>query len=104
MPEFPGGDEAMKIFIQKNIHYPDVAKENNIQGKVVVGFVVNENGSVSDVTVKKGVSKELDAEAIRVVRLMPKFKPGKQKGEAVKVLYILPIMFKLAPAEPAKKR
>ncbi len=96
MPEYPGGEEAMMKFIQKNIQYPDMERENDIQGRVVVGFVVNEDGSLQDVSVKKGVSSGIDKEALRVVRLLPKFKPGKQQGKAVRVQFVLPIMFKLA--------
>jgi protein TonB len=95
MPEFPGGEGALFKFIQSNIQYPPMERDNDIQGRVIVGFVVNEDGSVSDVSVKKGVSAGLDKEAIRVVKLLPKFKPGKQQGKAVKVAYVLPIMFKL---------
>ena len=96
MPEFPGGDEAMMKFIQKNIQYPDMERENDIQGRVVVGFVVNEDGSLTEIGVKKGVSSGIDKEAIRVVKLLPKFKPGKQQGKTVRVAFVLPIMFKLA--------
>jgi protein TonB len=96
MPEFPGGEEAMMKFIQSNINYPDMERENDIQGRVVVGFVVNEDGSLTDITVKKGVSSGIDKEALRVVRKLPKFNPGKQQGKAVKVSFVLPIMFKLA--------
>ena len=95
MPEFPGGEGELFKFIQQNISYPAMERDNDIQGRVIVGFVVNEDGSVSDVAVKKGVSNGLDKEAIRVVKLLPKFKPGKQQGKSVKVAYVLPIMFKL---------
>ena len=96
MPEFPGGDEALFKFIQKNIQYPDMERENDIQGRVVVGFTVNTDGTLTDIAVKKGVSSGIDKEAVRVVKLLPNFKPGKQQGKAVRVSYILPIMFKLA--------
>jgi protein TonB len=96
MPEFPGGEEAMMKFIQKNIQYPDMERENDIQGRAVVGFVVNEDGSLTDIAVKRSVSSGIDKEAVRVVKLLPKFKPGKQQGKAVKVQFMLPIMFKLA--------
>jgi protein TonB len=96
MPEFPGGEEALMKFIQNNINYPDMERENDIQGRVVVGFVVNEDGSLSDISVKKGVSSGIDKEAVRVVKKLPNFKPGKQQGKAVRVSYVLPIMFKLA--------
>jgi len=104
MPEYPGGDDAMMKFIQKNIRYPDVERMNDIQGRVVVGFVIDEEGYLSDISIKKGVSKGIDEEALRVVKLFPRFKPGKQKGEPVKVAFVLPIMFKLAPNEPPKKK
>jgi protein TonB len=96
MPEFSGGDEALFKFITSNINYPEFEKENDIQGRVVVGFVVNEDGSLSDVAVKKGQSPGLDKEAVRVVKLLPKFKPGKQQGKAVRVNFVLPINFKLS--------
>ncbi len=96
MPEFPGGEAGLMNFVQKNVNYPDYERENDIQGRVIVGFIVNEDGSVSDVSVKKGVSPGLDAEAMRVVRLMPKFKPGTQQGKVVRVQFVMPLMFKLA--------
>jgi len=103
MPEYPGGDEALMRFIQHNIKYPKVEAENDIQGKVVVGFVIGEDGSINDISIKKGVNKGIDEEAIRVVKLLPKFKPGKQKGEPVKVAFILPINFVLSTGEPERK-
>ena len=96
MPAYPGGEEAMMKFIQANIQYPDMERENDIQGRVVVGFVVLEDGSLTDIAVKKGVSSGIDKEAVRVVKKLPKFTPGKQQGKAVKVSFVLPIMFKLA--------
>jgi protein TonB len=96
MPAYPGGEEAMMRFIQSNINYPDMERENDIQGRVVVGFVVLEDGTLSDIQIKKGVSSGIDKEALRVVRKLPKFNPGKQQGKAVKVSFVLPIMFKLA--------
>ncbi|MCW3128124.1 MAG: Outer rane transport energization protein TonB [Bacteroidetes bacterium] len=99
MPQYPGGEEAMMRFIQTNIMYPNMERENDIQGRVVVGFVVNEDGSLSDISIKKSVSKGLDAEALRVVRLMPNFKPGKQQGKAVKVTFMLPVTFALSNAD-----
>jgi TonB family protein len=104
MPQFPGGmGEAMK-FLAKNIKYPAVALQNKIEGRVIVQFVVKENGKVADIKVMRGVSPELDAEAIRVVGLMPDWIPGKQRGKAVAVKYTMPIMFRLdspAPKEEA---
>ena len=104
MPQYPGGDDAMMKFIQKNIKYPDLERESDIQGRVVLGFIVNVDGSLSDITVRKSVSHGLDKEAIRVVKLMPNFIPGRQQGKAVRVQYMLPIMFKLASPEPPKKQ
>jgi protein TonB len=95
MPEFPGGDAELLKFIQSNIQYPPMERDNDVQGRVIVGFTVNEDGSVSDVNVKRGVSSGLDKEATRVIRLLPKFKPGKQQGKAVKVYYSLPVVYKL---------
>lgn len=103
MPEYPGGDEAMMKFIQKNIQYPKMEREADIQGRVVVGFIVDLDGTITDVAIKKGVSPGLDKEAMRVVQAMPKFSPGKQQGKAVRVQYVLPIIFKLAGDAPKKK-
>ena len=101
MPQFPGGlGEAMK-FLAKNIKYPVEAQQAKIEGRVIVRFVVGRDGSVSDVEVMRGVSPELDAEAVRVVSLMPKWIPGKQRGKAVAVKYTMPIMFRLQT--PAQK-
>ena len=102
-PEFPGGmAEAMK-FLAKNINYPVAAQQAKIEGRVIVQFVVGKDGSVSDVKVMRGVSPELDAEAIRVVSMMPKWIPGKQRGKAVAVKYTMPIMFRLQTPEPKKE-
>ena len=103
MPEFPGGmAEAMK-FLAKNIKYPVAAQQAKIEGRVIVQFVVERDGSVSDVKVMRGVNAELDAEAIRVVSMMPKWIPGKQRGKAVAVKYTMPIMFRLQTPEPKKE-
>jgi len=102
MPEFPGGETAMMRFIQSRLVYPDSAREYNIQGRVVLGFIIEQDGTVTDVSVKRSVNYLLDNEAVRVVKQFPKFKPGRQQGKDVKVAFVLPIMFKLAPAEPAK--
>jgi TonB family protein len=96
MPVFPGGDSAMMRMVQISIRYPDDARENDIQGRVVVGFVVMEDGSIDSIKIKKSVTPSIDAEAIRIVKLFPKFKPGTQQGKPVRVSYILPIMFALA--------
>ena len=104
MPEFPGGmAEAMK-FLAKNIKYPVAAQEAKIEGRVIVQFVIERDGSVSDAKVMRGVNSELDAEAIRVVSMMPKWIPGKQRGKAVAVKYTMPIMFRLqTPASEKEK-
>ena len=95
MPEYPGGQEAMMKFLMNNVKYPTDAVKDNIQGRVILQFVVNQDGSVSDVVVVRGVSSSLDAEAIRVIKAMPKWIPGTQKGKAVRVKYTMPINFKL---------
>ena len=103
MPQFPGGlSEAMK-FLAKNIKYPVSAQQAKIEGRVIVRFVVGRDGSVSNVEVVRGVSPELDAEAVRVVSLMPKWIPGKQRGKAVAVKYTMPIMFRLQTPAPKKE-
>ena len=101
MPEFPGGVVEMMKFLQMNIKYPPEAAKNDIEGRVVVQFIIDETGQVGDVQVVRSVSEELDAEAVRVVKTLPKFEPGRQDGEAVSVWYTLPINFKLQgnPAE-----
>ena len=85
----------MLDFISKNVKYPVAAQENGIQGRVVVGFIVRKDGSISDIQVMRGVDPALDKEAVRVVGSMPKWQPGKQRGVAVSVKYILPVSFKL---------
>ena len=96
MPEFPGGVRAMLDFIKKNIQYPEIARKNGIQGRVIVGVVVDKNGSVTNLTILKSIDPYLDKEAIRVIRLMPKWKPGTQMDKPVKVKYAIPVSFKLA--------
>lgn len=95
MPEFPGGELALRNYIAKAIVYPTVAQENGIQGKVFVTFVVNKDGSVSNAKIARGVDASLDQEALRVVSTLPKWKPGKQRGVPVRVSYTVPISFKL---------
>ena len=95
MPKFPGGDLALRKYIAENIRYPEMAKENDIQGTVYVRFVVNEKGKVTDVQVIRGVDPLLDAEAVRVVKSLPDYTPGKQRGKAVKVSHSVPIKFAL---------
>ena len=95
MPEFPGGmGECMK-FLGKNIKYPTISQENGVQGRVIVQFVVNRDGSIVDPVVVRGVDPYLDKEALRVIQMMPKWKPGKQRGKAVRVKYTVPVMFRL---------
>ncbi len=100
MPEFPGN---INDFISKNIHYPKSAIDSDIQGKVIVKFVVNEDGKVSDAQVLRRIGGGCDEEALRIFSLMPLWKPGKQNGRAVKVYYTLPITFRLESATPVKK-
>ncbi len=95
MPEFPGGDLGLMKYIQKNVKYPAIAKEYNITGKVYVSFIVDKKGSVTNVKVVRGVDKNLDAEAVRVVKSLPKYKPGKQRGKPVRVMFTIPINFTL---------
>ena len=94
-PAFPGGMAALMKFLSKNINYPPIAAENGVQGRVIVQFVVNKDGTVVDPTVLRSVDPYLDKEAIRVIKLMPKWKPGMQRGKAVRVKYIVPVAFKL---------
>jgi protein TonB len=95
MPEFPGGDLGLMKYIQKNVKYPAIAKEYNITGKVYVSFIVDKKGSVTNVKIVRGVDKNLDAEAMRVVKSLPKYKPGKQRGKSVRVMFTIPINFTL---------
>jgi protein TonB len=93
MPEFPGGIEALFSYLGKNIEYPDLAKDAKIEGKVYITFVVNSNGGIDNVMVLRGIGGGCDEEAVRVVKSMPTWIPGKQRGKAVKVQYNLPINF-----------
>ena len=95
MPSFPGGDAALMKFLSEHIKYPVVAEENGIQGRVVATFVVERDGSISDVKVIKSVDPSLDKEAIRVLKSRPKWIPGKQNGSAVRVKYTVPVTFRL---------
>ena len=96
MPEFPGGTPELMKYVSTNVKYPKEASKDGVQGRVVVQFVVEKDGSISEVEVVKKVNEHLDAEAVRVVNAMPKWKPGKQKGENVRVKYTLPISFRLS--------
>ena len=95
MPEFPGGMAECMKWLSKNIKYPTISQENGVQGRVIIQFVVNRDGSIVDAQVARGVDPYLDKEALRVVGLMPKWKPGKQRGKEVRVKYTLPVMFRL---------
>ena len=96
VPEYKGGDEARIKYLQQTIHYPEKAKEKNMQGTVYITFVVEKDGSVSNIKVLRGVCESLDAEAVRVISSMPDWTPGRQRGKAVRVQYNMPIRFVLA--------
>jgi len=95
MPSFPGGDAALFKFLGDNVKYPVIAQENGVQGRVICQFVVNRDGSIVDVEVVRSVDASLDKEAIRVIKSMPKWSPGQQRGKPVRVKYTLPVNFKL---------
>lgn len=95
MPEFPGGESALIAHIAKNTKYPGIARENNIEGRVFISFVVEKDGSISDAKVIRGIGGGCDEEALRVIKALPRFKPGKQNGRAVRVQYNVPVNFKL---------
>lgn len=95
MPEFPGGTAALLEYLRKNIKYPAICRENNIQGRVIVSFVVNKDGAIVDPEVVKSVNPSLDKEAVRVISTMPNWKPGMQRGKAVRVKYTVPVNFRL---------
>lgn len=95
MPMYPGGDAALMGYLRDNIKYPTVAAENGVQGRVIVGFVVERDGSITDVNILRGVDPSLDREAMRVVKSMPRWNPGKQNGSAVRVKYQVPVSFRL---------
>ena len=95
MPAYPGGEQKLMEYVAKNIKYPQIARETGIQGRVFVSFVVEPDGSVSNVKVLRGIGGGCDEEAMRVVKSLPKWKPGKQRGKAVRVSYMLPVNFKL---------
>ena len=96
MPEFPGGQPALFQYLSENVKYPVLAQENGIQGRVICQFVVNRDGSISNVeVVRSGGDPSLDKEAIRVIKSMPRWKPGKQRGKTVRVKYTVPVNFKL---------
>ena len=95
MPEFPNGQEALMLYIAKQVKYPPEAKKAGAQGRVFIGFIVEPDGSLSDFKVLRGIGHGCDEEALRVVKSMPKWKPGMQRGKAVRVQYLVPVNFKL---------
>lgn len=95
-PQFPGGDAELMKYLQKNIKYPTICQEQGIQGRVIVQFVVNTDGSIVDPQVIKTVNPHLDKEALRVISTMPKWSPGKQRGKAVRVRFTVPVTFRLS--------
>ena len=96
MPEFPGGQEELLYFLQKNVKYPKIAQENGIQGRVIVQFVVAKDGKIEEaVVVRSGGDPSLDKEALRVIKSMPRWIPGKQRGKPVRVQYTVPVNFRL---------
>jgi len=95
MPEFPGGDDALLAYLQRNIRYPSYAQENEIEGTVNVEFIVNEDGSISGSKVVSGIKGGCNEEALRVIDKMPRWRPGKQGGQPVRVYYTVPVTFKL---------
>lgn len=104
MPEFPGGRQALFDFISTNVVYPTVARENGIEGKAIVQFVVEKDGSITHIqVVRTAGDPSLDKEAIRVVRAMPKWMPGKHRGELLRVKYTVPFNFRLTATDPKKK-
>lgn len=95
MPSFPGGDAARVKYLNENISYPQMARESNIQGRVFITFVVETDGSITDVRILRGIGGGCDQEAIRVIENMPNWIPGRQRGKAVRVQFNMPILFKL---------
>lgn len=95
MPEYPGGMNGLMTYMMNNLKYPEKAEKKKIEGRVLVSFIVEKDGRVSHIMVKNKVSKELDDEAVRMVKGMQKWTPGKMKGKPVRVRYILPVQFRL---------
>ena len=104
MPEYPGGELSLYNFIQNHMIYPDSLRLKHIEGRVVVGFVIDTNGAINNITIQKMVHPLLDEEAIRLVSLLGKFKPGRQKGNPVRVQYMLPINFGTAKSIEEEKQ
>lgn len=94
-PSFPGGQAALMSYLSKNVKYPEEALKDNVQGRVIVGFIVEKDGSVSNAKIIRGVDSALDKEAIRIVMSMPKWTPGRQNGRNVRTKYNVPVNFKL---------
>lgn len=95
MPAFPGGQQELMRYLSKNIKYPTISQENNVQGRVIVQFVVDKDGSIIDPVIVKSIDPYLDKEAVRVIMSMPKWKPGYQGAKAVRVKYTVPVTFRL---------
>lgn len=95
LPEFPGGNKALKQFINDNIMYPEKAQEDKIEGRVIVEFRIKKDGSIEDIKVLKGVREDLDKEAVRIIKKMPKWTPGQREGKIVEIHITLPVIFKL---------
>ena len=94
-PQFPGGFQALLDYLHDNIKYPESCRRDSIQGRVIISFVVEKDGSINSAEIVKGVHEQLDAEALRVIDAMPKWKPGKQRGKTVRVKYAIPVNFRL---------
>ena len=102
MPQYPGGDSALVKFLSSNVKYPEKAREKSIEGKVLVWFDISKEGKIENIRVPEPVNKDLDAEAIRVVKLLDNFKPATMNGKPVKMVYKLPITFKLTDSQKEK--
>lgn len=102
MPEYPGGTVSMQAYIRQTLKYPEAAQKKGISGKVYIKFVVDIDGTITDAYVLKGIGEGCDEEALRVVNAMPKWKPGKQNGRPVRVLFTLPVNFKLSDPQIEK--
>ncbi|MFW6019813.1 MAG: energy transducer TonB [Bacteroidales bacterium] len=94
-PQFPGGEKARVNFIKDNLEYPESARKNNVEGTIYITFVVEQDGSISEVELLRGIEESCNKEALKVVKSMPKWRPGKQRGKAVRVRFNMPIRFKL---------
>ena len=95
MPSFPGGQGALMSYLNNHVEYPAVAQENGVQGRVIISFIVEADGRIGEVEVARSVDPSLDSEAVRVVKSMPRWNPGKQNGKYVRVKYTVPIVFRL---------